>query len=157
MASSVIDPLASALAAVVSGISGLSNGVTVKGIKWAPRDTDVRPAGVVEMPTVRRTDPDAPEDHLGANDWAFEFPVSFYFDLAEPAFSQAQATEILEAFIKAVDGSLAPGQPLNGLSGVSIADVKVVESIPELSLVNEQNERWAIAYLTRVQLLTFVP
>lgn len=141
MPSTVLDPIAEGIKTVVEGLSP-----TVKCQKWVLRDTDARPAAVIELPTVTRTDVDAVEDHLGQNDWRSEWPVSFYFDFTDATFGQAQALEVIEKFIAAIDA--APT-----LSG-TVQEAKVVTAGPPE--IEEGAARPMLVYPTRVAVLDFV-
>jgi hypothetical protein len=142
MSSTILDPIATALKSTIETISP-----TVKVHKWVLRDTDARPAAVIELPTVNRTEPDAIEDHLGENDWRSEWPVTFYFDFGDPAFGQAQALEVIEKFISAVDAD----QDL----GSTVQEAKVVTVGPPQ--IEEGYARPMLMYPARVAVLDFVP
>jgi len=141
VASTVLDPIADGLVTVIQGLS-----VTTKAQKWLLRDTDARPAAVIELPTVRRTDVDMAEDHLGQLDWRSEWPVSFYFDFTDATFGQAQALEVIEKFIVAVDANPT-------LSG-TVQEAKVLTAGPPE--IDEGAARPALVYPTRVGILDFV-
>jgi hypothetical protein len=149
LASTVLVPIADALAALISGIAGLSGSTTVKGRKWKPPggDVDSLPVGVVYLPTVERTGVDLAEDHLGANDWEIGFPAILYFTADDIAFGQAQAAEVTEAFIKAVDA--------NPTLGLGIVQETKVTRVDEAEVI-ELNNRPVIQVRTRVELLSFV-
>lgn len=156
-----ITPIAQALADVAGGLSGLANDATVKGILWAPRDTDVRPAAVVEMPGIERTAADEAESQLGTRDVRLSFPVAFYFDLSEDvAYSQSQAVEVCEAYVDAIDAAKEPGQPLatDAISGgVIVVDAKGSFDPPEIFPPEASSGRPAIRYVCRVEVLAFIP
>ena len=160
MASTWITPIGQALADVASGIAGLTDGVTVKGILWAPRDTDVRPAAVVEMPSIDRVAADEGESQIGTRDARLRFPVAFYFDLSEDVtYSQAQATEVVEAFVDAIDASVESGplspQQLSG--GVIVVDAKTSVDPPEIFPPEASSGRPVIRYVCRAEVLAFIP
>lgn len=142
MASAILDPIASALKTAAESISG------VNGHKWVLRDTDSRPAAVIELPTVNRTQPDAPEDHIGQFDWRSDWTVVFYFDFdpnAAEAYGQVQALEVIEDWIEAINANPT-------LSG-AVQEAKVVTAgPPEL---NDELSRPLIAYPTQVAVLDF--
>ena len=124
-----LDGLAANVVTVIQALSvgftvnATSYTSTVKGYSWAPRDLDKIPAAVVEMPEVERVDVDTPESQLGSFDWRVTFPVVFYFELDEAARGQAQAVNVVEAFIKAIDASPTMGDN-------AIIDSKVVHAGP---------------------------
>jgi|GEM_PF-6537847 len=149
MTSTVLDPIAEALKNVAGSVSGVTS-----SHKWILRDTDTRPAAVVELPIVRRTPIDAPEDHLGSNDWRTEWTVVFYFDFTDTDKGQEQAAEAVESWIKAVDANptltLSPG---NAAAGV-VQETKVIEVGPVT--LDERKARPLIVYPTRVEILSFI-
>lgn len=126
MASTVITPIANR---IVTELAALGVSPSVKGYRWAPHDLDALPAGVVELPRVRRRGTDEPERQLGSNDWFLDFPVVLYFDLSEAQFSQDQAVDTVEAFIKAVDA--------NPTLTATVEDAVVSEVEP--SIVDDKN------------------
>lgn len=141
MSSTVLDPIAEGIKAVVETLSP-----TVKPKKWLIRDTDARPAAVIELPTVTRTDPDIAEDHLGQDDWRSEWPVSFYFDFNDATFGQAQAIEVIEKFIVAVDA--------DPTLGGTVQEAKVITAGPPQ--IDENAARPLLVYPTTVSILDFV-
>jgi len=161
MPSTYVQPIAEAVAAVAGGLSGLTGGATVKGIVWAPRDTDVRPAAVVEMPGIERVAADEAESQIGTRDVRLTYPVAFYFDLSEDVvLSQTQAVEVVEAFIDAVDASTNAGQPMGTdvLTGdVLVVDAKASADPPELLEPVSSSGRPAIRYVCRTEVLAFIP
>ena len=128
MASTIIAPVAQALQ---TKIAGLGLATTVAGHLWAPAMLPTRPCGVVELPTLGRTDPLEAESEIGRDDWEMEFPVVFYFDLTEPIATQTLAVEVVEAFIQAVDAD-----PSLGI--VSIADDASVVSVGPPEVIDDQ-------------------
>lgn len=142
MASTVIDPIAEAIADVISGLSVTP---TVKEVKWFRRELPTLPCGVIDMPTISRTEPEERESQLNTNDWFINYPVSLYFDLAEPVSSQVQATEVVEAFIMAVDDDTS-------LSGL-VLEAKVVSAEP---ILIPDDPRPMIEYKTTVQVAALV-
>lgn len=146
MPSTIIDPVAGALAAKIAAIA--VDGTTVKAYKWSPGPTgiDKLPAGVVTLPSLRRTDVDSAEDHLGANDWRVTYEVDFFFDASSASFSQRQAVEVIEAFIVAVDAD----QDLGG----TCQEAKV-ESAEPTDVVSD-HARAMFAYACEVSVLKFV-
>lgn len=149
----ILDDLAQALADLAATDvqftlpTGGTYTTTTIGYVWAPK-TITPPCAVVEMPAVRRADPEEPESQLGTNDWEVDFPVVFYFDLADPEYSQQQAVATVEAFIQAVDEDGNLGFP-------TVLDTKVVETGPP-EIMGDQT-RAQIVYPTRVSLLKLVP
>lgn len=143
MTSTVTDPIAEALKTIIEGIT--IAGKPVKTYKWPPQDLDRRPAAVIELPEIRRTEPDTAEDHLAENDWNYVLPVMFYFDLEDVAFSHAAAVETIESFIKAVDAD----QDLSG----NCQEAKVMADRAEYF---EGEAKPLIRWPTRVLVLKFV-
>jgi hypothetical protein len=139
MASTIIDPVASALATLVDNLSG------VYGTKWTPKDLGTVPAGVVGVPRGSRVAVDTAESQLGSEDWNLTYTVALFFDLSEAQFSQAQAVEILEAFIAAVDDN----PTLDG----TVIDAKVTNFEPE---VVETMNRPLLSYACDVDVLKLV-
>lgn len=143
--STVIQPIGDALAAVLEDLEGTRSTDT-----WAPRETGARPAAVVELPSIRRSELDRAEDHLGEDDWSHTFWVVFYFDLAvkKPQLTQAKAAEIVESWIKAIDAN-----PTLGLDGL-VQEAKVVATEePEFA---EGESKPVMRWRTRVGVLAFV-
>jgi hypothetical protein len=142
------DQLADALIEVLEG-----DAVKVGAYKWGPGAIKPDPVcAVIEMPGIRRTEPDQAEDHVGADDWRFVFPVVFYVDLKKDVQkSQAQILSRVEAWIKAID-RLQPssaGLILNDLC----LDAKVVEAEPFSP--EDESSRSLLAYETRVAVFSF--
>lgn len=150
-----------ALADVAAGLSGLENGASVKGILWAPRDTDTRPAAVVEMPSIERVAADESESQVGTRDVRLTFPVAFYFDLSEDlVFSQSQAVEVVAAYVDAIDAATNDGQPLAAAAfagAVMPVDAKASVDTPEIVPPEASSARPAIRYVCRVEVLAFIP
>lgn len=140
MASTILDPIATALVTVAETVSGLN------GCKWVLRDTDSRPAAVVMPPSIERTPLDVSEDHLGQNDWNSEWSVDLYFDTTNLEYGQVQAVEMVEAWIVAVDAD----QDLGGV----VQEAKVT-SVAEPDFVEDANRPYLI-YPTTVSVLDFV-
>jgi hypothetical protein len=146
MASTVTDPIAEALKTTIEGISSL----TIKVYKWPPKsgdlDTGVAPAAVIwSSPRSAGPTPTRPRTTLAENDWNYTFPVTFYFDLGDASFSQGQAVEAIEAFIKAIDAN----QDLTG----TCQEAKAMADQPEYF---EGEAKPIIRWPTRVQILKFV-
>ena len=139
MASTIIDPVASALATLVDGLTN------VYGVKWTPKDLGTVPAGVVGLPRGRRSGVDEAESQLGSEDWNMTYTVALFFDLSEAQASQAQAAEIVEAFITAVDN--------NPSLSNTVLDAKVTNFEPEI--VQDQN-RPLLSYVCDVEVLKLV-
>lgn len=144
MTSSLTDPVATGLQAVITALSP-----TVKAYKWPPKELDSMPAAVIELPRIVRAETDEAEDHIGATDWNFEFPVPFYFDLGGLDFSHSQAAEIIEAFIRAVDA--APTLAV-ATSAIMVQDSKVVAETAEHI---EEAPRPTLRWLTNVHVFAF--
>lgn len=153
--------VAQALADVAAGVPGLANGATVKGIRWAPRDTDTRPAAVVEMPAIERVAADERESQIGTRDVRLTFPVAFYFDLGEdPAFGQEQAVEVVAGYIDAIDAATNDGQPLEGSAfggAVIVIDAKASADAPEIFPPEASSGRPAIRYVCQTEVLGLIP
>lgn len=139
MASTIIDPVAEALKNVVDAIANVS------GEKWAPKDIGTTPAAVVGLPRGNRVEVDGAESQLGSEDWYMTYTVALYFDLSEAKFSQAQAAEIVEAVISAVDDN-------PDLSG-TVLDAKVTNFEPEV--IDDRN-RPLLSYVLDVDVLKLV-
>jgi hypothetical protein len=144
MTSSISDPVAEGIKAVLGTISGL------KVYKWPPKELDSLPAAVIELPMISRVGPDEREDHMGAEDWNFEFPVAFYFDTGDLAFSHGQAAEIVEAFITAIDNTQTLGV---ATATVAVEDAKASAEVAEHL---EEESRPLIRWLTNVRVYAFV-
>lgn len=124
MASTILDPVGTLIASVISGLSVTP---TVKAYWPDPgyAGLDAVPAGVVGSPGIDRQDVQERESQLGTNDWTITYPVSFFFDLGDTATAQAQATQTVEAFIKAIDTATL------SVSDATIEDAKVVSATPD--------------------------
>ena len=145
-ASTEIQGVANALATLLEGLGMWVPRVSGKNA-WAPKDLDRVPAGVVELPAVRRPGVDEVDNApLGSNEWLLEFTVSLYFDLSEAAYSQAEAVDHLEAFISAVNTD-------RGLGIASVIDSSVVSA--ELVLIDDR-KRPMVAYECQVDVLKVV-
>lgn len=139
------DELADGLVAVLESIT--IGDQPVNAYKWSEGGIR-RPSGVVELPTIRRTQPDEAEDHLGANDWRFVFPCVFYVELGKnPAEAQTRLAQGTVDFITAIDD---PPDQLLELS----ADLKVIESTPFVE-PTQADKSPLIGYETNVSILTF--
>jgi hypothetical protein len=77
--STVIVPLADALKTL---LEGLDFAPAVKAYRWAPSQLATGTAAVIDIPEVRRTGVDEPEEQLGSDDWTITFPVELLVDLA---------------------------------------------------------------------------
>lgn len=146
MASTILDPVAVLLAGVVDSLA------VTPAVKAYPRDPgtaglDKVPAAVVGLPTVYRVGVEEDEPEVGSHGWTLTYPVVFFFDLADAPAAAAEATEILEAFITAMDADAVP------IADSSIVDAKVTEAIPSEVL---DTARPLIAYECRVELLKLV-
>lgn len=139
------DELAGALVEVLEGLT--IGDKPVNAYKWA--DGGIRrPSAVVELPTIRRTQPDQPEDHLGADDWRLVYPVAFYVEMGvNPREAQARLSQGVVNFIDAIDASTAR---LNELS----SDLKVIESTP-FAVETQADKITLIGYETTVSILAF--
>ena len=142
MPSTVLDPTAQKIA---DKLTALNLTVSVKGYKWAPVELDAVPAGVVELPTLDRIEPDAKESQINATDWHIEYPVAIYHDLSEAVYSQAQAVETVEAFVKAIDADPQ-------LAG-TVLDAKVTQAYPEIL---EDEARPLVRYVCSVRVWQLV-
>jgi hypothetical protein len=150
MSNEIHEQLADALVSVIEGIWEVK-----KVYKWSPGVIKA-PAAVVELPTIRRTEPDKAEDHLGASDWWLDFPVLLYVELlADKHAQKTQATvaQLAVDFISAID-NLQPdgdGFVLNGLS----EDAKVTSAEPFATPSPDEAGRHTLGYETHVSILTF--
>jgi hypothetical protein len=127
MASTVITPVADALATVLNGIAFTP---ALKVYRWAPRRLDNVPAAVINVPAVRRVALDEGERELGSDDWFLTFTLDLHIDLKVPDRDQQRAVELLEAVIAAVDAN-----PTLGIA--TIDDTKVVAGEPTYDLSEE--------------------
>jgi hypothetical protein len=143
--SGIHDELADALVEVLAGL--LIGGKQVNAYKWA--DGGIRrPSAVVELPTIRRTQPDEREDHIGADDWRLVYPVAFYVGMGKnPREAQARLAQGVVDFIDAID---ARTPRLTELS----ADLKVTEATP-FAVEAQADKITLIGYETTVSILTF--
>lgn len=150
MSSDILDPIADYLAATVIPSIATSDGTTVKAHKWSPGGAglDSRPAAVVSIPSVERTPVDEAEDHISQRDWNLDYEVVLYFDATtDPAYSQAQAVEVVELFIRAIDDD----EDLGG----NCQEAKVTRAEPA-NVVDDQSQAM-FAYVCRVGVLKFYP
>lgn len=123
MPSTVVAPVATQLASVVTGLSVTP---AITGYESDPGKSGFPPpAAVVDLPTLRFPDIDESQVQLGSKDWYMEYPVHFYFDLSVYSESQRQAVLALEAFKKAVDAN----PTLNGTAEIA----RVVRAEPDLA------------------------
>lgn len=146
-ASVEIQDVADALAALLESLGLWVPRNDAGHCAWAPSGLDSVPAGVIELPAIRRPDPleidDAP---LGSNEWLLEFPVTLYFDLAEAGYAQTEAVSYVEALIQAVNTDHTLG--LNGVDDSSVVSSEIV-------LIDDQ-ARPMIAYECQVHVLKLV-
>ena len=145
MASTVLDPTAVLVAAVLDGLAVTP---TVKGYAVDPGMTglDSLPCGVVGPPTIERRVVDEGDSQIGSRDWNLTFPVTLFFDLADTATAQAQATQTVEAFITAVDTATL------SVSDASIEDAVVAVATP-VEILNDA--RPMLAYECSLAVLKF--
>jgi hypothetical protein len=146
VSSQIIEPTANAIRDLIETVT-LSEGITLKGYTWEPREFDRVPAGAVGVPEVRRTGLDEGENQQSTTDWFMDFPVGLYFDLDEARKSQRQCVEGLEGFIAALDGS-----PDLGLGG-AVCDSKVTGAVP---FTEDQRHRTLIGHLCTVSVWRWV-
>jgi hypothetical protein len=143
MASTVVLPVAQALADLITGLPG-----DIRGQLWEPNPGNVNPpVGVVSMPRIDRSDVEDEESQLGTDDWALDFTVFLFHDLGNALYAQGEAVEDIEEFIKAVDAN-----PSLGLA--TVIDTKVVAVTPGFDL---DQTRPQIVTECRVQVLRLVP
>jgi hypothetical protein len=143
--STVITPLAQALSALLQGID-FQPAVTAY---WpAPSSAIKPPAAVIDIPEVRRTGIDEPEEQLGSDDWTLTFPVELLVDLAVAERDQLRIVDLLEAVVAAVDANPSLGFPI-------VDDSKVVAAVPAFDLTEEA--RPLLTYDLEVQVLVRVP
>ena len=147
MASTVIDPVADVLVAKAEAIS--ITGYDVKAYKWARASIDKRPAAIVGVPRVQRTNPTDPEPELrsaGSNSvglWTLTFPVTFYVDLTRPPENAALMVEIVERFIESID--IDP--TLGGLSGVgNVGEPRCTDGEPNLDHAEDKKPMLAFDF-----------
>lgn len=98
MSSTVVTPIAAAIAAIADAITG----VTAYSSDPGMAGLEGNPACVVGVPTIDRGDLDS-DPQLGSRGWMLVYPVNLYFDLDVPQDTQTLAVDTVEAFIKAVD------------------------------------------------------
>lgn len=142
-------PVADAIAGVLTGIStDLWTPRDAGTCRWSPRDLDRVPAVVVEVPTIRRPEPDEQDlIGLGSNGWVLEYPVTFYFDLSEAGYAQTEAVAYIDAAILAIDANRGLGIP-------TVIDTAMVAAEPT---VVEDRARPLMAYECQVHVLKAVP
>jgi hypothetical protein len=145
VASTVIQPTADALKAVIAAVT-FTPAVTV--YRWAPAHLGNVPAVVIDVPTLRRHDLDAAERELGSDDWFMTFPVSLHVDLKVPDRDQARIVELLEAVIAAIDANRTLGI-------ATVDDTKVITGSPIQDLSDEQ--RPLLTYDCEVEVWRRVP
>ena len=142
-------PVANAIAAVLDAIAPeLWVPMEAGACKWSPKDLDSVPAACIEVPTIRRPEPDEIDaTGIGSNGWVLEFPVTFYFDLSEAAYSQTEAVAYVDAAILAIDAN-------RGLGIATVIDTAMVAAEP--TIIKDDN-RALIAYECQVHVLKAVP
>jgi hypothetical protein len=118
-----------------------------KAYRWAPRDLDALPAGVVELPSIDRGDAADEESEIGSRTFRIEYPVTFYVALDEAALAQTIADAIALAFIDAID------QQFPYATHPNVDDVRVNVDRPEVI----EDARPLITVPARVQLLALIP
>lgn len=119
----------------------------VKGYKWAPRDLDTTVCGVVELPTIQRVALDDAESQIGSRDWLYEFPVVFYIALDEARYAQAEAAQVIEDWVSAIDANPFSADP-------TVEDARVVSAGPPE--IDADQSRPLIVYPTVLQIQKFV-
>lgn len=98
--STVIDPIAQALAALAETIT--VNSETLKGV-WPPqKGLPSVPCVEFEIPRVTWVDVDQAQTQLGADDWTFDFPAVIWFDLRQAEAAQQRLVAALEQWRVAV-------------------------------------------------------
>jgi hypothetical protein len=154
--STLIEPLADILTSTLESITltaGTST-IAVKGYRWAPQQLSKVPAGVVEIPTIRRSEVDEGETELGSDDWWIAYPVILYVEwTGTPDRDMQRAVELLEEWIAAIDGNPTDGTPFDQVAGVD--DAKVVSADPDIDITEQ--ERPLLRYVTEVQVHLRVP
>jgi hypothetical protein len=146
MSSTIIAPLAEALAGLADGIT--VNGKALKGV-WPPRmGLPDLPCVEIEVPErITRTEPDEAESQIGSEDWHIDFTATIYFDLREPVAAQLRLIEALELWIAAVDAD-------RSLGAASTLDASVVSA--ERVYPEDDQQRSLIAYATTVRVWRLV-
>jgi hypothetical protein len=143
VASTVIAPIGDALKEMIDALD-VSQSVT--GYLWPKGDLDSRPAGVVELPDLRRRGPDERESQLGANDWMHEFPVTFWIDNQGNKTNFPLLIDIVEAWVKAIDAN-----PTLGLGGLIPNETSVTDVEPVIT----ENEK-LVGFQTTVAMTRLV-
>lgn len=141
---------------LADALVGILDGLGLKAVyKWSPGGIKT-PCAVLEVPTIGRTEPDQAEDHIGADNWRFDFPVVFYVEFRKDTQVQAVQAELVQFaanWISAIDNLQADEQGFV-LSGLC-TDVKVTSAEPFATPPPEDGGRNQIGYETHVSLLTF--
>lgn len=150
-------PVSTVIQTVADGLADLLDGLAPElwtpiadagGCAWTPRDLDQLPAAVVELPTVRLTEPDELDPvAIGSMGMLLEYPVTFYFELNEAYRVQSEAVAYVEAAMLAIRFD-----PSMGVAGV--IDSSMVAAQP---VIVEDRVRTMIAYECTVQVLMSTP
>lgn len=147
MTSTLLQPVADQLAAVIEGLNttpAFNVPRTTDGMNaWAPKALGgPGPWAVIEIPDVTRTPLDQAEITLGVEDWYLTYDVTLYFDFKVLERDQIRAVDLLEAVIAGIDDS-------DGLGIDQIGDVKVTRATKAYDLSDDQ--RPLLAYECEVQ------
>lgn len=111
---------------------------------WSPVELTGLPCVVIEPPDINFLDIEQDGTQLGSYDWNLTYPACFYFEITEAGFTQQQATEYIEAAVKAL-------QTNAGLNGQAV-DAKITEAIVKYV---EDQPRPLLCYECKVGVLRF--
>lgn len=96
--STVITPIASALATIAGGVSGVTAYAKDPGLQGL----DGNPTAVVGVPAVNHGELDA-DPQIGSRIWTLDYPVNIFVDLDVAQDAVTLLIDTVEAFVKAVD------------------------------------------------------
>lgn len=141
--STVIDPVAGAIAAVLEDLETDALKVHFPAPKQL---SGPGPWAVIDLPRFVRTPTDEPESELHSRDWKLWYPTTIYVDLKQAERDQLRAMEIVELLIHAVDEDRSLGE--------TVFDASVVEGEPEI--IGRDQARPLLAYECQVEVLQLV-
>lgn len=146
MASTIVDPVAEAVGAVLGSLSGMPLKVYYPAVPMA----DELPAAMIYPPTIGRAGIEEAERQMGAEDWRLDFALTLHFDLSEAQQAQDQGVAYLEAVIAAIDDANRSSSTLAAL----VDDVKITGAEPDFERV--QGRRPEFIYHCTVETLKLV-